>query len=67
MLKLQDLQTDYSIKSIDQTLSSALNLYLSKALKFTKYSLIDLANASVPYIDYRFDNASRSKYANSMQ
>jgi hypothetical protein len=59
-MKLKDLQTDYSIKVIDQTLSSALNLYLSKALKLTKLSRGDLVGVTIPYIDYRFDNSSKS-------
>jgi len=59
-LQIQDLQTDYTVKRISQTFSSALNLYLSKALKFTKYSRNDLANVTIPYIDYRFNESSKA-------
>lgn len=60
-MTLRDLQTDYTIKSIDQTLSSALNLFLSKALKFTKLSKSDLTNVTIPFIDFRFDNLTKKQ------
>lgn len=47
------------MKTINQTLSGALNLYLSKALKVNQYSLKTLAGVTVPYMDWRAWNTTR--------
>ena len=62
-----DLQTDYTIRVIDSTLSSGINLYLSKALMLSKCSKSDLANITVPFLDFRFSAAGPLTPISSLQ
>lgn len=55
-LTINDLQTDFKVKQIFSSLSSGINLFLSKALQISKLSKTDLANVTIPYIDFRFDS-----------
>ena len=54
-LTLQDLQTDFSILNISSSLSSALNLYLNKALQLNTLQQSDLQGLTIPYLDVNFD------------
>jgi len=53
-ITLQDLQIDFSIKNISSTISSALNMFTSKALQFSNYEKEQLAEITVPFITYDF-------------